>query len=67
MTKLALSKVEAADALSMSVDLFEQYVQPDIRVTHVGRRVIVPVSEIAAWLERNAGLSLSIPREEEVA
>lgn len=56
--KLALSKVEAAEALSISVDTFERCVQPDIRVTRVGRRVIVPVSELAAWLERNAGLSL---------
>lgn len=61
VAKLALSKAEAAEALSISVDLFEQHVQPNIRVVPVGRRVLVPVSELAVWLERNAGLSL--PRD----
>jgi excisionase family DNA binding protein len=56
--KLTLSKAEAAEALSISVDVFERLVQPDIRVVRAGRRVLVPVTELVAWVERNAGLSL---------
>jgi hypothetical protein len=55
---LALSKEGAAAALDVSVDVFEEHVQPDIRVVRLGRRVVVPVAELHKWLETNAGLSL---------
>jgi hypothetical protein len=56
--RLALSKEAAAAALDVSVDIFQEHVQPDIRVVRMGRRVVVPVAELTKWLEANAGLTL---------
>jgi hypothetical protein len=58
MTKLALTKAEAAEALSMSVDSFERHVQPDLRLIRRGRLVLVPVREIERWTEENAARTL---------
>ncbi|MHB8469997.1 MAG: hypothetical protein ACYDCH_09615 [Gaiellaceae bacterium] len=58
MTPLALTKVEAAAALSMSVDSFERHVQADLRLVRKGRLVLVPVRELERWLEKNAYLTL---------
>lgn len=55
---LALSKSQAAAALSMSVDTFERRVVPEIRVVQKGKKVIVPVRELEAWLERSAARAL---------
>lgn len=49
--RLALSKAEAAEALGVSVDYFEKYVQPDLRIVYRGRRRLVPVRELERWLE----------------
>jgi len=51
---LALPKAEAARALGVSVDFFEQHVMPELKVVRRGRRVLVPVSVLVEWLERNA-------------
>jgi hypothetical protein len=59
MTKLALTKPEAAAALSMSVDSFERYVQRDLKVVRRGRIVLVPVSELERWVAENAARTLS--------
>jgi hypothetical protein len=58
MTKLALTKPEAAAALSMSVDSFERYVQPDLKLVRRGRIVLVPVRELEAWIAANAARTL---------
>ncbi len=52
----ALSIEEAAEALSISRDSFERYVAPEIRLLSVGRRLVVPVSEIERWIEIRAEL-----------
>jgi excisionase family DNA binding protein len=56
--RLALTKAEAAEALSMSVDSFERYVQGQVRLVRLGRLVLVPVTELERWLEANASLTL---------
>jgi excisionase family DNA binding protein len=56
--RLALSKVEAAEALGVSVDFFEQHVMPELRVVRRGRRRLVPVAELQRWLDANAALTL---------
>ena len=55
---LGLTKVEASVALSMSVDSFERYVMPGVRVVRRGRLVIVPVRELERWLESEAERTL---------
>lgn len=56
--KLALSKVEAAASIGVSVDFFEAHVMPELRVVRRGRRVLVAVREIERWLDANAALTL---------
>ena len=51
---LALTRVEAAVALGMSLDSFERYVQREVRLIRRGRMRVIPVSELEAWLDRNA-------------
>lgn len=52
--RLALRRSEAAEAIGVSLDFFEQHVQPEIAVVHVGRLLLVPTPELEAWLRRNA-------------
>jgi hypothetical protein len=56
--RLALRKPEAAAALGMSVDSFERYVLPEIRVVRQGSLVLVPVVELERWLERAAARTI---------
>jgi hypothetical protein len=55
---LALRPAEAAAALSVSEDFFEEHVRPEIRVVRRGRLVLVPVRELERFLDRNAALTL---------
>ena len=49
--RLALSKAEAAASLGVSVDYFEKFVQPELRIVYRGRRRLVPVKEMERWLK----------------
>ena len=55
---IALSKAEAAAALSMSVDSLERYVLPDLRVIRRGRLVLIAVAELERWANDNAERTL---------
>lgn len=55
---IALTKAEAAAALSMSVDSFERYVQADLRVIRRGRLRLFPVAELERWANENAERTL---------
>jgi excisionase family DNA binding protein len=57
--RLALSPIEAAASLGMSRDTFDKYVRDELRLVRVGRKVLVPASELTRWLERNAARSLT--------
>jgi hypothetical protein len=56
--RLALSKLEAARALGVSVDFLEEHVLPDLRVVREGRRRLIPVRELERWLDSHATLAL---------
>ena len=43
------SRREAADALSVSPDSFDEHVRPERRLVHVGHLVFVAVSELERW------------------
>jgi hypothetical protein len=58
--RLALTKVEAAESLGMSVDSFERYVMPDVRVVRQGRLVLVSTRELEAWLDRSGARTLGV-------
>lgn len=52
--RIVLTREEAAAAMGMSVDSFERYVQPHIRLIREGRMVRVPVRELERWAESSA-------------
>ena len=47
--RIALTREEAAAALGMSLDSFEKYVQPHLRMIRRGRLRLVPVPELERW------------------
>jgi hypothetical protein len=57
--RLALTKVEAAEALGVSVDFLEQHVMPELRVIRRGRRRLIPVLELERWIDESADVLLS--------
>jgi hypothetical protein len=56
--RLALTPTEAAAAIGVSRDYFDDHVLPEVRVVQRGRRKLVPVRELERWLERSAALAL---------
>ena len=51
---LALSVEQACQALGVSWDTWRAHVEPDVRLVRLGRRKLIPVSELQAWLDRHA-------------
>jgi excisionase family DNA binding protein len=60
--RLALSRSEAAEALGISLDSFEPYVQPELRLVRRGRLRLIPVAELERWLDSNAARVLEEAR-----
>lgn len=58
---LAISKVEAAQRLGVSVDFLEAHVLPELKAVRRGRKVLIPVPELESWLEKNAAKTLPAP------
>jgi hypothetical protein len=52
--RLALNKTDAARALGVSVDFFDQHVAVELRCVRRGRRRLYPMAELVAWLDRTA-------------
>lgn len=48
-SKILLRREEAAELLSMSLDHFERYVQPRVRLVRSGRLRLVPYRELERW------------------
>jgi excisionase family DNA binding protein len=56
--RVALSREEAAAALGMSLDSFERWVQPSIRMCRLGRMRLIAVAELERWIDENAERTL---------
>ena len=52
--RLALNPEEAAAAIGVSRAFFFAAVLPNLKVVRVGRKRLVPVPELEAWLAREA-------------
>lgn len=52
--RLALSKAEAARALGVSVDFFDDHIARELRVVSVGRRRLYLVVDLERWLDEHA-------------
>jgi hypothetical protein len=53
-----VTKVEAAESLGVSVDFLEDHVMRELRVARRGRRLLIPLKEIARWLDANSQRTL---------
>jgi excisionase family DNA binding protein len=51
---LALSIEQACAALSVSEDTWREHIANEVRIVRVGRRKLVPVSELQRWLDEHA-------------
>ena len=56
--RLALSPDEAAQALGISRDFFDEHIAPELRIIRRGRRKLIPVHELERWLSEQAALAL---------
>jgi chromosome segregation ATPase len=54
LPRLALSKTEAAQALGVSVDFFDDHIRHELACIRRGRRRLYPVREVERWLEQAA-------------
>ncbi len=52
--RVTLTRQEAADSIGVSLDSFERYVQPHLRLIRLGRMVLVDLAELRDWAA-NAG------------
>ena len=57
--RIALAPAEAAAALGVSRDFFDQHILPELRIVRRGRRRLVPMRELDRWLDRTASLPLA--------
>ena len=56
--RLALTPAEAAEAIGVSRDFFDEHILPELRVIRRGRKVLVAITELERWLERSSALTL---------
>jgi len=56
--RIALTRSEASRALGISLDSFERYVQPEVRVIRRGRMRLIPLKDLERWADENAALTL---------
>jgi excisionase family DNA binding protein len=56
--RLAITKVEAAESLGVSVDFLEDHVIHELRIVRRGRRLLIPLDELARWIDRNSHRTL---------
>jgi hypothetical protein len=52
--RYTLTRREAAAALGISLNHFERRVHPELKVVIFGQLLLVPVSELKRWVQRNA-------------
>src|SRR3954454_8671106 len=60
--RMALKLTEAAAALDVSKNFFDEHIRPELRVVRRGRKVLVSVRELERWLDENAALTLAEER-----
>jgi hypothetical protein len=56
--RLSLSASEAAAAVGVSRDTFDEYIAGDLPWIRVGRRKLVSTKSIVDWLDRNGSVVL---------
>jgi hypothetical protein len=59
--RYTVTRKEAAASLGMSINHFERRVQPDLKIVLCGQLVLIPLSELERWVERNARHLIGMP------
>jgi excisionase family DNA binding protein len=55
LPRLAVTPGEAAAMLGVSRDFFDEHIKPELRIIRRGSKtILIPISELVRWLERNA-------------
>ena len=57
--RMALTPAEAAAALGVGPDFFNDEIRPDLQLIRRGRKVLVPVAELERWVSENAERTLT--------
>jgi hypothetical protein len=55
---LALDVAGACEALGVSWDTWKANIEPEVRIVRLGRRKLIAVSELQAWLDRRGETTL---------
>lgn len=53
--RIALTPAEAAAAIGVGPDFFDQNVAPELRLIRRGRKRLVPIVELERWVAQSAG------------
>lgn len=56
--RIALTPPEAAAAIGVGPDFFDENVAPELRMIRRGRKRLVPVAELERWIAENAERAL---------
>lgn len=57
--RIALTPPEAAAALGVGPDFFDENVAPELRLIRRGRKRLVPVTELERWVAQSATTPLA--------
>jgi len=60
--RMTLGPEEAAAALGVSRDFFDETIAPELRLIRRGRRKLVPVRELERWIASEARFALAEER-----
>lgn len=52
--RIALTPAEAAAAIGVGPDFFDEHVAPELRLVRRGRKRLVPVRDLERWAAENA-------------
>ena len=58
VSRLALSPNEAAEALGVSRDFFDEHISPELRVVRRGRKKLIDIRELQRWLAEESVFAL---------
>ena len=56
--RIALTPAEAAAAIGVGPDFFDENVAPQLRLIRRGRKRLVPVSELERWVTESAEMPM---------
>ncbi len=57
--RIALTPPEAAAAIGVGPDFFDENVAPELRLIRRGRKRLIPVIELERWVSESAGRPVS--------